>query len=174
MEGRKERRMVALKVVNIKEFMNLFLRTELFDHFLMSEGSICTYMTYVLDGRANREFFSPEDAEYETLKEEYIPFSMVRPTCFELIKGRRTPISFKFVFLLSGQNQEKTLESLHSSFSGEDISGMYLNLRYQDGQAFITTGISYRMFSMDKSLEQAWDEMIQRFLKGHGIACEIC
>ncbi|MEG0961925.1 MAG: DUF5721 family protein [Lachnospiraceae bacterium] len=166
--------MIALKVINIKEFMNLFLRTELFDHFLMSEGSISTYMTYLLDGHINREFFDSQEESYSQIEaEEYLPFSMVRNTCFDLIKGKRTPISFKFVFLLSKENQNRTLSSLKSSFSSENISGMYLNLKYKENQVIFTTGISYRMFSLDKSLEHSWDDMMILFLKKHGIACEV-
>ena len=89
--------MIALSILNIKEFMNILLRTEAFDSFLLSEGSITTYMTFLLEGRPNTDFFSPEDEAYhQILSESYIPFSLVRPTCFDLIKGKRTPSSFKF------------------------------------------------------------------------------
>lgn len=165
--------MTALSIVNVKEFMNIFLRTNVFDSFLLSEGSITTYMTYILDGHANTDFFSPEDEAYPLVtQDEYIPFSLVRSTCFDLIKGKRTPSSFKFVFLLSNENKERTLASLHSQFSPTDISGMYLNLKYQNQQLVCTTGVSCRIFSMDKSLEQSWDDMVVRFFKNHGIAVE--
>ena len=49
--------MIALSILNIKEFMNILLRTEAFDGFLLSEGSITTYMTFVLEGHPNTDFF---------------------------------------------------------------------------------------------------------------------
>lgn len=165
--------MIAIKIANTKEFMHMLLRTETFDHFLLSEGTITTYMTFILDGHANQDFFSPEDEGYTLLTPgSYVPFSMIRPSCFDLIKGKRTPSSFRFVFLLSEENQQRTLDSLKSRFTASDISGMYLNLKYQDNQIVCTTGISYRIFSMDKSLEHSWDEMILRFFKNHGILYE--
>lgn len=165
--------MIALSILNIKEFMNILLRTEAFDGFLLSEGSITTYMTFVLEGHPNTDFFSPEDESYELLKQEaYVPFSLVRSACFNLIKGKRTPSSFKFVFQLSSENQVRTLSSIGSLFSNEDIQGMYLNLKYQNQQLICTTGISCRVFSMDKSLEHAWDELVKRFFKNHQIPFE--
>lgn len=165
--------MTALKIINVKEFMNILLRTETFDHFLLSEASITTFATLILDGHSCADFFSPEDEGYSLIENEtYVPFSLLRSSCFDFIKGKRTPVSFKFVFLLSKENQQKTLASLNSSFSPEDISGMYLNLKYQAGEIICITGISYRNFSMDKSLEHAWDDMIMRFFKNHKILYE--
>ena len=165
--------MTSLSILNIKEFMHILLCTDTFDSFLLSEGSITTYMTYLLDGHPNADFFSPEDEPFDIVSQEsYIPFSLVRPACFDLIKGKRTPLSFKFIFLLSNENQKRTVTSIGSSFSHEDISGMYLNLKYQNGLLTCTTGVSYRIFSMDKSLEQSWDDMVKSFLKKHQIAFE--
>lgn len=165
--------MTALKISNVKEFMNILLLSETFDHFLLSEASITTFATLILDGHSCADFFSPEDEGYSLVENEtYVPFSLLRPSCLSFIKGKRTPVSFKFVFLLSRENQTKTLASLHSSFASEDISGMYLNLKYQAGNLICTTGISYRSFSTDKSLDLAWDEMITRFLKNHKISYE--
>lgn len=165
--------MTALSILNIKEFMNILLRTDTFDSFLLSECSITTYMTFFLDGRCHADFFSPEDEAYQkTVQEEYIPFCLVRPACFDLIKGKRTPSSFRFVFQLSSENLARTLASASHSLTSEDISGMYLNLIYQNQQLTCTTGISRHTFSTDKSVEHAWDEMVKRFLKNHKIPFE--
>lgn len=165
--------MTALSILNVKEFMNILLRSDAFDSFLLSEGSITTYMTFHLDGLCRADFFSPEDEPYEQIvQEKYVPFSLVRPACFDLIKGKRTPSSFQFVFQLSRENQARTLASIASPLSTEDISGMYLNLRYQNQQLTCTTGISCQIFSLDKSLEHSWDTLVKRFLKAHQIAFE--
>ena len=50
--------MTALSILNIKEFMHILLRTETFDSFLLSEGSITTYMTVLLDGHSGRNVIS--------------------------------------------------------------------------------------------------------------------
>lgn len=166
--------MTVLSILDIKEFMNTLLRTEVFDSFLLSECSLTTCVTYHLDGHVNTDFFSPDDEAYSlAVPEQYIPFSLVRPACFDLIKGKRTPSSFRFVFQLSQENQRRTILSIDSSFSPEDISGMYLNLKFQEQKLTCTTGVSYRIFSMDKSFEHLWDDMVKRFFQKHQIAYEI-
>jgi len=49
--------MTALKISNVKEFMNILLLSETFDHFLLSEASITTFATMILDGQFLRRFF---------------------------------------------------------------------------------------------------------------------
>ena len=166
--------MIALQFADIKDFMNKLLCTELFDHFLLPEATISTFATHTIDGHLHPDFFSPEDEQYDLLKQTAIsPFSLLRPICFQLIKGNRTPLGFKFVFQLSPENQRRTVEKSGSSFKTEDITGMFLNLKYQDQKLTCTTGISYRTFSMDKSLEQEWDRLVTVFFKNHKIPYEV-
>ena len=122
--------MLALQLTDIKNFMNQLLRSETFDHFLLQEAVIHSGASYVIDGHINKDFYTEE--EIETLRLtgcKALPFSMLRGNCFDLIKGKKTPSSFKFVFLLSPSNLKKTLASLHSSYTPQDISGIFLNLQ---------------------------------------------
>lgn len=165
--------MLALKLTDVKDFMNKLLRSETFDHFLLQEAVISGAANYIIDGRLNQEYFSSEELEEAHIADyPFLPFSMLRGNCFDLIKGKKTPTSFRFVFLLSPENQKKTLESLHSSFTEKDIRGFFLNLKYQNQILTLTTGVSYQIFSMDKSLENEWDRLVIRFLKQQNIAFE--
>lgn len=166
--------MISLQILDVKEFMHRLLRTELFDHFLLSEAVITNSITYHLDGHLNPSFYSEDELELFDIKDlTYAPFSLLRGNCFELIKGKRTPSYFKFVFLLSPKNLEKTLAQTKSSFSPNDISGVYLNLHFKNGILTVTTGVSYRIFSMDRSFETEWDSYVCRFLKQQKIAYEM-
>ena len=163
--------MIALNIS--EDFMNKLLCTETFDNFLLKEATIQSSMTYSLDGTLNQDFFSSEELETNGLSGlAFLPYGQVRTQCFDLIKGKRTPSYFKFVLLLSPINLARTLEQTHSSFTPEDITGMFVNLKFQGGKLLLTTGISYRIFSVDKSLEQEWDSLMKRFLKNHEIAFE--
>lgn len=166
--------MIALQLVDIKDFMHKLLCTDLLDHFLLPEAAISTYINHTIDGHLNPDFFSPGDAQYEMLQQTKIcPFSMLRPICFQLIKGNRTPLGFKFVFQLSPENQRRTIEKSGCNITSEDVAGMFLNLKFQNQKLTCTSGISYRVFSMDKSLEQEWDRLITIFFKNHKIPFEI-
>lgn len=165
--------MVALEITDIKDFMNKLLRTEIFDHFLLQEAVITGGASYVIDGRINKGYYTEEEAEELGIAGyKMLPFRLLRSNCFDLIKGKKTPSSFKFVFLLSPENLQKTLQSSGSSYTENDISGIFLNLKYQNQLLTLTTGISYNIFSTDKSLESQWDKLVARFLMQNNINYE--
>lgn len=165
--------MIALEITNVKEFMNTLLRTDTFDHFLLQEAVIKGAASYVIDGHVTPGFYSDEESEALGIKDySILPFSMLRGNCFDLIKGKKTPSSFKFIFLLSPTNLEKTLSSCDSSYTSNDITGMFINIKYQNQLLTLTTGVSYRTFSTDKSLDGAWDKLVQKMLLQHHIAFE--
>ncbi|MEE1250040.1 MAG: DUF5721 family protein [Lachnospiraceae bacterium] len=166
--------MISLQILDVKEFMHQLLKTDLFDHFLVSEVVITNSITYHLDGHLNTSFYSEDELEKLDIKNlPFAPFSLVRNNCFELIKGKRTPTYFKFVFQLSPKNLENTLAKTKSSFSVNDISGVFFNLHFQNRILTATTGVSYRIFSLDHSFENEWDSYICRFLKQHQITYEM-
>ena len=84
--------MLALKLTDIKGFMNKLLRSETFDHFLLQEAAIVTGASFVIDGRINKDFYTEEEKEILGIKDlSILPFSMLRPQCFDLIKGKEKP-----------------------------------------------------------------------------------
>ena len=165
--------MISLKLTDTKDFMNKLLRTETFDNFLLQEAVITKAASYVIDGHLQKGFYDSNELEELGLTGySILPFRMLRANCFDLIKGKQTPSSFKFVFLLSPENMEHTLLSLHSSFTPNDISGFFLNIRYQNQVLTLTTGISYNIFSPDKSLNGEWDKLVVKFLSNNDINFE--
>ena len=97
----------------------------------------------------------------------YLPFSMQRPVLFDLIKGKKTPVFFKFTLFLSPLDfYERTQLPPDPS---DAISGFLLNLRFMHGELTASTGVSYRTFSTDKSLEFEWDSYIRQFFKEHSL-----
>ena len=166
--------MKAFYIKDQKQFMNRLLKSELFDHFLLAEATIHGAISYNVDGHINQEFFEAEELAALTADgSEYLPFSHFRPICYELIRGKHTPLYMKFVFLLSPANEKKTIASADTVFSAEDVGGMFLNLTFRDGQMILTTGVSYRSFTMDRSLDNAWDTLAARFLNNHGIDFDV-
>ena len=165
--------MIALELTDVRDFMNKLLKSEVFDHFLMQEAVITSAVTYTINGQITRGFYSEEELDELSLSGcRFLPFSMLRSNCFDLIKGKKTPSAFRFVFLLSPTNTEKTIHAVGSSYKGSDVTGMYINLKYQNQLLSLTTGIAYNIFSTDKTLENEWDKMVIRFLKQHDIAFE--
>lgn len=165
--------MQALELTDIKDFMNKFLRSDTFDHFLLQEAVIASAASYVVDGRINKGFYSENELDELGIRNyPFLPYAMLRSNFFDLIKGKRTPSSFKFILLLSPENLKRTLASVGSTFSENDITGVFLNIRYQNQLLSLTTGISYNIFSADKSLDNEWDRLVKQFLKQHEIPFE--
>lgn len=165
--------MLALNILEIRDFMNQLLAGTTFDHFLLKEAVIQSDITWSLDGKLTQDFYSSEELALEGLTGLiFLPFEKVRSRCFDLIKGKRTPSYFKFILLLSPDNLARTVETAHTSFSAEDVTGMFWNIKFQNGQLILTTGVSYRIFSTDKSLEHEWDSMTKRFFHNHAISYE--
>ena len=165
--------MIALELTDIKDFMNKLLKAEVFDHFLLQEAVITGSATITINGQITKGFFDEEELAQQHLEGlMFHPFSMLKKTCFDIIKGKKTPSSFRFVFLLSPENQKKTIQSIGSSFKDEDVTGMFINIRYQNQLLSLTTGISYKVFSIDKTLENQWDKMVMKFLTQNEIAYE--
>ena len=89
---------------------------------------------------------------------------------FNLIKGKKTPSYFKFFPpFIAGKSQTHPLPD-RKSFTENDISAVFLNIRFQNGELTVTTGISYRIFSTDKTLEHEWDTLLKRFLTKNQIS----
>ena len=164
--------MVALQIQDIKIFMNKLLLSQTFDNFLLVEGSITTYNTFRIEGRVHKDFFSVEEIEEKNLENrEFSLWKEVKPFCLELIKGKKTPLGFKFTFQLSKENTAKLLASSGiTSIHPENISGLLLNIRYDNSTLNVVTATNLSLFTLDKSLEHAWDDMVKRFLKQQEIS----
>jgi len=162
--------MKAFQLPEKKEFMNLLLRSEIFDNFLLSEASIHTAVKYDIDGRLNESFFSEDELSSQQLSGlAYMPYGRLRPVFFELIKGRSAPTYFKFVLMLSPSNLKNTIQASGTTISPADILAVYMNIFYQNERLILTTGVSYRVFIPDKSFEKDWEKFTINFLKRNNL-----
>lgn len=164
--------MRAFQIQDVKGFMSHLLLLNTFDRFLLVEASITTFNTFLIDGHLNKDYFSYDE---ETKKEQaelyvYSFWEQVRPFAFSLIKGKKTPVAMKIIFSLAPKNVEKLIQQNSLTIKASEVGGLFLNVRYDGQKLTVTTGTSLKVFSLDKTLEQLWDELVGAFLKKHGIA----
>ncbi|MCD7751999.1 MAG: DUF5721 family protein [Lachnospiraceae bacterium] len=157
--------MLALQIDEVKTFMNRLLAGSAFDAFLFVEGALQMGFGYEFDGHLNRDFYTegelagfPGNSEEET----YIPYSQVRPVLFSLIRGKRTPLSFRLT-LQANTSQTQTL--LSSVSSAASVKGLLLNIRFDGQKVMLTSGVNYSTFSFDKAPEHTWDQWLMEFIK---------
>ncbi len=161
--------MIALALTEVKECMAKLLMSETFDPFYFIEGEITTFNTFTFDGYLKKDFFEEGTAP----EREYALWGDVREHCFSLIKGKRTPLSFHFVMGLSDTNIEKLLAGQELDFKPSDVRGLYINFKFDGQKLQCVTGTAMHTFTLDKSLDQAWDKMVQKFFTQKEIKYEV-
>ncbi len=169
--------MIALQIKALKNFMSQLLTGDTFDIFLLEEASLATAISIQIDGRINREFFPPKERTPERIPYEFQPWSEIKGLCYDLIKGRNTPLNFKFVMQLKPEKMtsmlEKTMPFERDIVTENHLKSLLLTIKYDAGKAVLLTGSSYRTFVMDKSADEIWDRQLCRYLSGRGIDYEI-
>ena len=165
--------MIALSVIDVKDFMNKLLIGEVFDRFFLVEASVTTFNTFTIDGRLQQDFFDTDTvAMHKSNSIEYSLWRDVKPYCFSVIRGRRTPLNFRIVLQLSPKQTQQILNPSFPDGSVPDCR-FCLNLQYRNDSLLCTTGVSYTSFCLDKRPEHLWDEIIRKFLSGQHIAFQV-
>ncbi len=165
--------MLALHITSMKVFMSQLLTSDVFDIFLLEEAVINTANTITIDGHLNREFYSTEELSSGQVADyEYTPWSTLKGLCFQLIKGKHTPLSFKFIFHLKPEITEKLLTREGCPADSSGLNAMVLTIRYDGTKALLTTGCAYHTFVMSKVPEQIWDRALSRYLADKEIPYE--
>lgn len=165
--------MIALSIIDVKDFMNKLLIGEVFDRFFLVEASVTTFNTFTIDGRLQQDFFDTDTAAmHKSNSIEYSLWRDVKPYCFSVIRGRRTPLNFSIVLQLSPKQTQQILNPSFPDGSVPDCR-FCLNLQYRNDSLLCTTGVSYTSFCLDKRPEHLWDEMIRKFLSGQHIAFQV-
>ncbi len=169
--------MTALQITSMKQFMSQLLISDTFDSFLLEEAVIGVANTFTIDGRVNREFYSgqiPSDSGTpEDIKpEEFRPWSELKGVCFDLIKGKRTPLFFRFTLHLTPEKTAALLAEKCCGVDSSQIKALVLNIRYDGAKAVLTTGASYRTFVLSREPEAIWDKALTKYLAQKGIAYE--
>ena len=165
--------MIALKITNIKQFMGKFLAGEAFDAFLLEEASISTYNTFTIDGRENKSFYTSEEWDDREIRPyEFTAWKKIRPICFDLIKGKRTPTAFHFVLHLIPDHTASILQNGDTNVTADQVKAFVLGVKYDGTALTLITGTAFHTFLMDKTPDALWDHAVKQFLTKQQIEFE--
>ena len=165
--------MIALKITNIKQFMSKFLAGEAFDAFLLEEASISTYNTFTIDGRENRAFYSSEEWDDKEIRPyEFTAWEKIKPVCFDLIKGKKTPTAFHFVLHLIPDHTASILQKGDTNVTADQVKAFVLGIKYDGTSLTLITGTAFHTFLMDKTPDALWDHAVKQFLTKQQIEFE--
>lgn len=152
--------MKSFSIEDIKTFMNDLLVNERYDSFYLFEARIKTGLDYYIRGKINKEFF---DYDIKDSLEEYELWGNVKETVFSLMKGKRLPVSFKIILMFNNENVERLIEMNNLPVAPTDITGLFYNINYEDEKLSVTTGTSLKVFTLDKTLDNLWDDTVGKY-----------
>ena len=166
-------KMQSFQIEEVKSFMSKLLYSDMFDLYLLSEAQVTTYQTFQIDGHINRDFYKemePSEEESYFLESGYSTWKHMRPFCFDLIKGKRTPLSFKFILVLPSVLAHTFLEPMGASSDLLSQKTCFLNIRYDGSKLTCVTATSSNDFQLEKDTDRCWDQYLERFLKENNIS----
>lgn len=147
--------------------MSQFLTTDTFDLFLLEEAVINSANSFTIDGRVNQEFFE------EPCKYDFRPWAEIKNLCFDLIKGKRTPLSFRFVLHLIPEKAAILLQKEDPDLDFSQIKALVVTIRFDGTKIILTTGVSYHTFVLSKEADAIWDRVFSKYLSDKGVEHEI-
>ena len=172
-------KMIVLQTSAIKDFMSGLLTSDIFHPFLLEEAVIKTANTFTIDGRINRDFYAGSPSEIDAgaagMPEplyDFRPWSEMKGLCFNLIKGKRTPLFLQFVLHLMPEQAESLLAKNGCDASASQVKALVLTIRYDGSCVQLITGTSYSAFTLSKEADAIWDKALEKYLRLKGIECE--
>ena len=163
--------MVTLLVSDVRKCMNELLVKDRFDFFLLQEATVSTFSTFTIDGHRIDDFYTDTELEEIDEGDTLMPYEMYRGHIYDIIKGNKTPVSFKIILSLPNRIVTQLITASELSIKPEGTH-LVVIFRFSPGSLTVTTGISLSEFTMDKSLENAFDKWIMKFLVSVGIDVE--
>ena len=151
-------------VEELKSFMALLLRGELFDGWEVIEAKVETFFELSVNGRLKKDFFD----EPETVQREFARWGEVKEIFFQAIKGKRLPGMLRIVLAADREWTERILNECGKA-KEEAGASLYLNIRYSANGCQVVSGVSHAGFTLDKTLDSVWDAELQGFFKKNGI-----
>lgn len=161
--------MISMKILDVKSFMSSLLIHSVFDDLLLCELDITTFNQFHISGKLNKDWFTKEELEE---CDDYSKWMEIKPYAYQITRGTKTPSFIKIVLQFPDKNTMEFLDKIKLPFQKEDISGLYLSIRFEHNELHMITGTSMKTFTLDKSLEYEWDSYIKNFLKNNNIIYE--
>lgn len=138
--------MQIYKIEDVREFMAVLFLKENFDKFCVGTMEIKTFVSITVKGNLLADWLSEEEKEIYGSR-EYVPWKLLRPLAFSMIKGEQTPRLLRIQFV-------------HYLNNG-DCGG--LRIQYENNELHCISSYTPVNFTLDKSSEQIWDDQCVEF-----------
>jgi len=142
---------VQMDSAGVKEFMNRLLRDDILNVFEVRgiEMTINTRMS--IDGALITSENGPQG---------FISWEALRPLLFAIIKTGAKPRQIKIIFSFKAEE----VKEIHPN-----AAALFLNMIYENDNVNFTTATAQKEFSLEKSLDDTWDEWVRGFFNEKNI-----
>lgn len=175
--------MNLIKINDIRITMSMLLLKDAFDAFFLEEAEVMTFAKLQISGRRNKNWYAGEtdnDINEDNITgsstglTELVRWKETRHVFFEYIKGKKTPDLFKVSLKADSSMAEIFLKDsgFYEKYLQEKPE-LHLQLRYENGTLCVVTGIYNNNFTLDKSIENAWDDAVVRWFKQNKVAMDV-
>lgn len=151
-------------VEELKNFMSILLRGALFDAWEVTEARVETFFELSINGRLKQDYFEEEEKRDRV----FAKWGEVKEIFFQAVRGKRLPGMLRVVLAADREWTEKILSECGKERE-EAGAVLYLNIRYTASGCQLVGGVSHPGFTMDRTVDMAWDAALQGFLKTNGI-----
>ena len=148
---------LSVKIHDPEKLTALLFEEEAFDRFTVYSCQVQTDLSLSIDGRP-----AGGDAKKTVL------WKSVRGAFSSLINSTGEAKSFRLV-LLTPEGATRYLQE-QSGFNDCPVSSFSMNFtKKEDGSAYVSAGVSYQGFSLDKSAEKYWDAQVEKYLRSRDV-----
>ena len=133
--------------------MARLFRESVFDAFEVRGLEVGTFTNFQVSGALDRGFDDDPEAG-----PAHCAWERIKPFAVAFIKGRKRPKVIKI-----------TLAHPDTVRIHPNAAALFLNINYEDNEAQLSTAVSQRNFSLDKSVDGAWDDYIEAFFASNNI-----
>ena len=135
--------------------MGRLFREGAFDAFEVRGLEVGTFTNFQVSGALDRSFEDAPEAG-----PAHCAWERIKPFAVAFIKGKKRP---KVIKITLAHPSEDTAR-IHTN-----AAALFLNINYENNEAQLSTAVSQRNFSLDKSVDGAWDDYIEAFFASNNI-----
>ena len=160
--------MNSIDITDTGKFVKALLSEDFFAKTLLYYAEIKGACRIEIDGRVNKDFYDSEDESLVTpggRALEYIRWGNIRNQFFEGIRGSRLPLRFSVSLIMDPDFIFEFVKSSGAGIRPEEVESLNINIMYDREKLTVTTGNSYKIFTLDKSFETIWDAFVHNTFK---------
>ena len=149
--------MLIFKITDpeLNVLMARLFRENIFDVFEVRGLEIATFTNFQVSGALDRVFDDLPEAGTA-----HCSWERVKPFAVSFIKGKKRPKSIKITLA----HPSELTAQVHPN-----AAALFLNISYEHNEAQLSTAVSQKNFSLDKSVDGSWDDYIDAFFKNNNI-----